>query len=288
MRSILDFEKNKKEAESKNKREVSNASLSIDQVLSQLDILINENEELNGIFFLKNRSALMLDNPIAYIANFKGNNAYNEKLIDQKIRYNDFPRWKNIAKNDDIAEIDILTTNSKEPFLFQEDKSFLISAVREGKYNWGMLVAFAPKGKVWTTNQLKLIKSFSKLLCSALHFSHQQEKEAFLKHNSIAKENKRTLIIEKLEERLEKKNQIIDKLKKGGNKSPLAASFNWSEDKSTTTDEFDEVWVTVHGYKNGEIEPSVSRWEKVTDSKLLKKVSDLFFQKSDNNQAQAV
>src|SRR5690606_23008449 len=145
---------------------------------------------------------------------------------------------------------------SQEPFLFEDDKSFLLSAVKEERFNWGMLVVFAPKGKIWTKNQLKLIKSFSKLLCSALHYFHQQEKDAFLRQTSIAKDNKRQLIIEKLEQRLEKKNQIIEKLKKGKVGNSSEAFFNWHKDESNTS-EFDEVWVTIHGFKTGERDPLV-------------------------------
>jgi hypothetical protein len=280
MKSILDFE-NSKKTNSSPKKEISYSSISINQVLSQLDILLNENDELDGIFFLKNRSALMQENQIGHLTNFKGGKLYEEQLLNQSVKYSDFPRWKNIAKNDDIAEIDVFS-NSSEPFTFDEDKSFLISTVREDKYNWGLLVAFAPQGKVWTKNQLKLMKSFSKLLCSTLHYFHQQKKETFLVQNSLAKENKRNLIIERLEKRLEDKNQIIDKLKKDRSNNTVSASFNWSNEMEN--ENFDEVWVTVHGYKNGEMEPSVSKWEKVTDKTLLQKVSKLFFS-SDKKQA---
>lgn len=280
MKSILDFENQK----SKTQKEFNITSMSIDQVMSQLGILLDKSEEVEGIFFLKNRSALMQDNQMAHITNFKGSNLLKEKLLDKTIKYNDFKRLKLISKNEDIAEIDILA-NSPAPLNFDEDKSFIISAVKEDKYNWGMLIAFAPFGKVWTKNQLKLIKSFSQLLCSALKYFHQQEKEAFFKQNNIAKENKRKLIIKKLEERLEQKNQIIAKLKKEKDNNPLSASFNWKSTPSKDND-FDEVWVTVHGYKNGEIDPVVSKWEKVNDKVLLKKVQDLFFC-APSNQASA-
>ena len=280
MKSILDFENQK----SKTEKEFNMTSMSIDQVMSQLDVLLDESEEVEGIFFLKNRSALMQDNQMAQITNFKGIEQYKEKLLGQQFKYNDFPRFKRISKNEDIAEIDFLA-NAPMPFTFEKDKSFIISAVKEDKYNWGMLVVFAPYGKVWTKNQLKLIKSFSQLLCSALNYFHQQEKEAFFKQNNIAKENKRKLIIKKLEERLEQKNQIIAKLKKEKDSNPLSASFNWKSTPSKDND-FDEVWVTVHGYKNGEIDPVVSKWEKVNDKVLLKKVQDLFFC-APSNQASA-
>lgn len=272
MKSILDFEKSTDE-KSTDKKQISYSSISINQVLSQLDILLNEGDELDGIFFLKNRSALMKENQIANLTNFIGQASYEEKLLNQTVKYANFPRWRNISLNDDIAEIDVLA-NANEPFAFDEDKSFLISSVQEDKFNWGMLVAFAPHGKVWTKNQLKLIKSFSKLLCSTLHYFHQQEKETFMMQNSLAKENKRNLIINRLEKRLNEKNQIINKLKKERN-NRLSASFKWKNE--IDMENYDEVWVTVHGYKNGEIEPSVSKWEKVTDQTLLQKINKLFF-----------
>lgn len=277
MKSILDFEKARKETEEKKNKNVNSAFMSIDQVLTQLDILLNENEDLDGIFFLKNRSALMQDNPVAYVANFKGEKRYANLLLNQKIKYSNFPRWRNILSNDDLAEIELLA-NSQEPFLFEDDKSFLISAVKEERFNWGMLVAFAPKGKIWTKNQLKLIKSFSKLLCSALHYFHQQEKDAFLRQTSIAKDNKRQLIIEKLEQRLEKKNQLIEKLKQGKIGNKTEATFSWKTEQENKI-EYDEVWVTVHGFKNGERDPIISKWEKVTDNETLQKVNEIFLKK---------
>ncbi len=54
MKSILDFEKSK-EANLNQKKQTSYSSISIDQVLCQLEALLNENEELNGIFFFKER-----------------------------------------------------------------------------------------------------------------------------------------------------------------------------------------------------------------------------------------
>jgi hypothetical protein len=274
MKNILDYIKVQNDkATSKNDKLIYN---NIDLILEQLKLLL-DNEELEGLIFLKNRSPLMNQSHLGYITNYVGSKKYLNQLDQQEIQFSNFHRLKNISQNWDLAEIDTFSTTDV-PFRFENEKTFIVSSVKDSDYNWGMLICFGPKGIIWDKHQLKLIKSFSHLICSTLTGNFEQKKQLKHAHQSLSAKNSKTESINKLKERINQRNQKLEKLKaknRTSNHSQLNSHLNCENSFKKT----DETWVSLQLFKKGVNDPIKSVWEKIPNPSRLKFIEEQFFNK---------
>jgi len=270
MKSILNFKDSYQQMASM-KAEVNYSENAIDQLINQFLKLSNQSNEVDGAFFLKNRSPLMKKNAAASIRNYSGKRKYGESLLNKELYFHKFPVWRAIGQSTQANQIDVLS-DSPEPFDFGKDKSFLIASVRDEKYNWGFLVCFAEKGKNWDSQQINTIKSFSELLSTTMLTHHETHKNQLQLIAIHSRQNDKDRLILQLKNRIEEKNKLIKKIQDQNSleRSPKKV-INFSDSK----EEFDEIWLSIQGFKNGEEEPKLSKWEKISDRTLLSKVNEL-------------
>jgi hypothetical protein len=271
--NILRLMKNKSEKCSPSKY----AHLGIESVLTQYFQLIKaDTAEIETTMFLKNRNPISKNIPLASISKVIGEVDLKEELQGKELLYTDFPRWNKFNEEQTSLE-DFIPKKEKGPFSFKEAKSVLIIPIQKNNHYWGNIVCIGPESITWTLEVKSISKVFTELFNNMLQYFHNQEKNLFLINNVKQQLNNKTEIIETLQETIKAKNEVIAKLKG----EEQAAEFVWDE----TAEAYDEVWVTVHGFKNGSPEPTVSKWEKITERKTLLQVNDLFFAKANTKKA---
>ena len=270
MRSILNFKENYPKTVNM-KAEVNYSESAIDQLISQFLQLGNESEDIEGAFFLKNRSPLMEKNFAAGIRNYYGKECYEDSLIGQELYFHKFPIWRSLAKTSQANQINVLS-DSPEPFNLGKDKSFLVSAVCDDKYNWGFLICFGAIDKVWSKQQIQLSISFSELLSTTLINQHKTYKSHLQLAAIHSSENDKTKLINQLKKIIDEKSKIIKKLQ---DKNSVSRKKSKVINLKNTKECFDEVWLSIQGFKNGEEEPQMSKWEKLSDQNLLGKINQL-------------
>lgn len=273
MISIQNFE-TEVERLSPMKAEVNFSKIALHQLIEQLYHLLQTECDLDGVFFLKNRSPLMSKSNVSYTTLYKGKEKFEEKLNKQEFKYIRFPSWQFIASHDTIDEIDV-AKNLAEPLNFDSDKSFLVSSVRGEKHNWGLLICFAESGIKWSERQKQLLSAFTRLLKNILRSVYEKDKHEQKLEALQLKYNEQKMKIRQLSETLKTmnkdesnrvtKDQAVNKEKR------TSCVFNWSKGN----DSYDEVWLTLQGYKNGDKDPKLSRWEKISDESILNKINEL-------------
>lgn len=195
-------------------------------------------------------------------------NANFSQLFSEKYESDDLVpviSWikRNLVNNDDeIITGTIHLTEKKEDHL-----EIMLVPLRLGSYFWGNLLLLATKNTLWTKQVKLLCTQFSKVLSQQFSVLHTLEKEAYAKNILNKQLSNREDQIKTLEEAIDKKAEVINKLKSNSD----SAAFTWKKEGQQN----DEVWLTVHGFKNGNPDPIVSKWEKVRDGETFEMIDNL-------------
>tara|TARA_R110000868_G_scaffold55869_8_gene173420 strand:- start:613 stop:1278 length:666 start_codon:yes stop_codon:yes gene_type:complete len=214
----------------------------------------------------------MKKNSVASIINYNGKKIFNTYFTNESFYFNQFPIWNMISNSHTVNQIEV-SMDSPKPFNFKENQTFLVSPIISEKHNWGMIACFAKKDKVWSKNQLKLLVAFSELLCPILRSGYEKYRTQLQLEALNNKQQEKTKLIEKLRIDLSDKAKMIEKLN-------IELSKNEGGDEqdeiSQLTAYYDEIWLTIQGYKKGEDQPRFSKIQKVHKKEKLALIQDLF------------
>lgn len=245
----------------------------IKNILNQLQkLLSDQGEGIEGICFLKNRNIILQSTPIAYVVETAGSSDEIHRCKGKELFYADFPKWREDLNNIEYIE-DLIPTHQIGPFDFSESKSVIVVPIKTTHYFWGTVVCFQSGNRTWKDSSIELIVSLSELIKTQMIYYHKHMKVVHQVNSLKGQLKLKDQLIKSLQKNVKKKNERLKHLFE----EKEEAKFKWTG----TDDKYDEIWLTLHGFKNDNPEPVVSKWEKINTKSVLDKIYDSFF--SDKN-----